>query len=95
MNIIEPSTTANCSLALTRELKPSKRAPPPTPSSACLDIDFVVMALSKKSRKLAARHKEWVKSSSAEEDLEELVMDGVLPDAVIVRWCPAMIPKSK
>ena len=47
------------------------------------------MALSKKSRKMNANSKEWVASSSTREDLEEMVMDGILPDEVTTEWRPA------
>ena len=46
------------------------------------------MAPSKKSRKMNARNKEWVASSSTWEDLEEMVMDRILLDEVTVRWHP-------
>ena len=35
------------------------------------------------------RAKEWVSSVSNEAALKQLVVDGVLPDRVTVRWCPA------
>jgi hypothetical protein len=47
------------------------------------------MASSKKSREMNARNKEWVASSSRREDLEEIVMDGILLDKVMAGWHPA------
>lgn len=43
------------------------------------------MAPSKRTKILAAC-KEWTKSTSQREDLEELVMDGVLPNEAMVGW---------
>jgi hypothetical protein len=36
-----------------------------------------------------ARNKEWVASSSRQEDLEEIMMDGILLDKVMAGWHPA------
>ena len=43
----------------------------------------------KNLRKANARNKEWVVSSSSRENLEEMVMDGILPDEVTAGWRPA------
>jgi len=46
------------------------------------------MAPFKKSHKMNARNKEWVVSSSTRDDLEEMVMDGILSDEVMAGWRP-------
>ena len=46
------------------------------------------MAPSKKLRKMNAHSKEWVVSSSTRDDLEEMVMDGILSDEVMAGWRP-------
>ena len=46
------------------------------------------MAQSKKLRKMNAHSKEWVVSSSTRDDLEEMVMDGILSDEVMAGWRP-------
>ena len=48
------------------------------------------MAPQKNSRKLDARRKEWVASSSTQSDLDEMVMDGILPDQAMAGWRPAV-----
>ena len=48
------------------------------------------MAPWKDSWKLDARRKEWVASSNTQSDLEEMVMDGILPDQAIAKWRPAV-----
>ena len=39
---------------------------------------------------MTALNKEWVASTSIQEDLEELVFDGVLPDQVMAAWQPTV-----
>lgn len=46
------------------------------------------MAQSKRA-KIVAAWKEWTGSTSEREDLEEMVMDGVLPDEATASWRPA------
>lgn len=46
------------------------------------------MALRKNSREADAHHKEWVPSTSTQSDLEEMVMEGFLPDQATTGWRP-------
>jgi len=47
------------------------------------------MAPRKNSLQENPHNKEWVPSSSTRENLEEMVMDGILPDEVTAGWRPA------
>jgi len=47
------------------------------------------MALRKNTHKANPHSKEWVLSSSSQLNLEEMVVDGILPDQAMAGWRPA------